>query len=228
MAELSKEQESLIIDFLKRWGIDSPELVFELTDHYCEKAKDQIKQGWSFEKVLDSWKTKNQFHVLKKIQANFETTIKEQWKKNQIEAFKTIFKSTQLLWLLGSFLLIVLATFAGVGLIVFVVCAAISALYFIGFAYFYWIKKFQRIFEFRDNLIGGLIYYWCINYFIQSAETNGFLNSSSLLQWQTVLAMVVITLSFYQYNLYSKLWQKVKGLTEEHLTEHEKPQLARQ
>ena len=224
--DLTDAQVSLVIDFLKRWGIDSPELVFELTDHYCEMAKDKIEKGWSFEEVLDSWKSKKHFLSLKRIQSEFEKSFKKQWTRSQIKALKTIFTSTQLLWIIACFGLILLATYYGFGIVVLGICAALSAFYYLGFAYLYWIKKYQRIFELRDNLVGGLIYYWCIYYFIEIVETDKLLYTSDLFQWQTALAAVVVILSFYQYNLYSKSWQKLKGLTEEYLIEFKKPHLA--
>lgn len=224
--DLTDAQVSLVIDFLKRWGIDSPELVFELTDHYCEKAKEKMADGWSFEKVLDSWKTKKHFLSLKRIQSEFEKSFKKQWTRSQIKALKTVFTSTQLLWLLFCIGVILFANYSGFGLFVLGVCAVLSAVYYITFGYFYWIKKYQRIFEIRDNLVGGLIYYWSIYYFLTSVESNGFEYSSDLFQWNTVLAIVVVFLSFYQYNLYSKSWQKLKGLTEEYLIEFKKPHLA--
>jgi hypothetical protein len=224
--DLTDAQVSLVIDFLKRWGIDSPELVFELTDHYCEVAKERMEQGWSFEEVLDSWKTKKHFLSLKKIQGEFEKSFKEQWTRSQIKALKTVFTSTQLLWLSVCIGVILFATYFGFGIVVLGVCAALSAVYYIGFGYFYWIKKYQRIFELRDNLVGGLIYYWSIYYFVKSAESDELFYSSDLFQWKTALVMAVVILSFYQYNLYSKSWQKLKGLTEEYLIEFKKPHLA--
>ncbi|MCZ4407797.1 hypothetical protein O3Q51_03190 [Cryomorphaceae bacterium 1068] len=223
--DLTDAQVSLVIDFLKRWGIDSPELVFELTDHYCEEAKERMEEGWSFEEVLDSWKTKKHFLSLKKIQSEFERSFKEQWTRSQIKALKTVFTSTQLLWLSVCIGAVLFATYCGFGIEVLGLSAALSVVYYIGFGYFYWIKKYQRIFEIRDNLVGGLIYYWTIYHFIKSAESDGFAYSSDLFQWKTVLVIIVVILSFYQYNLYSKLWQKLKGLTEEYLVEPNKYQV---
>jgi len=224
--DLTDVQVSLVIDFLKRWGIDSPELVFELTDHYCEKAKEMMEQGWSFEKALDSWKTKEHFLSLKRIQSEFEKSFKKQWTRSQIKALKTVFTSVQLIWLSVCFGVILSATYFGFGIVILGFCASLSAVYYFGFGYFYWIKKYQRIFELRDNLVGGLIYYWSIYYFIKIVETDKLLYSSDLFQWQTALAMVVVILSFYQYNLYSKSWQKLRRLTEEYLIEFKKPHLA--
>jgi hypothetical protein len=223
--DLTDAQVSLVIDFLKRWGIDSPELVFELTDHYCEKAKERMNKGEPFHEVLDSWKTKKHFLSLKRIQNEFEKSFKKQWTRSQMKALKTVFTSIQLLWLSVCIGVVLIATYFGFGIVVLGVCAALSAVYYIGFGYFYWIKKYQRIFEIRDNLVGGLIYYWSIYYFLMSAESNELVYSSDLFQWNTVLSITVVVLSFYQYNLYSKAWQKLKGLTEEYLIEFKKPNL---
>lgn len=223
MAEvsLSKDQENQVIDFLKRWGIDSPELLLELTDHYREKASDRMAEGWSFERVMDSWKTKSHFLTLKNIQREFEQSFKKRWSKSQLAALKTVFSTSQLIWVMTLIGVIALATYQGFGIVVLGLCAAISALYYLVFAYFYWIRKYQRIFEIRDNLVGGLIFYWIIYHFFKSLEADELSLTMEFFQWKTVLLILFVVLSFYQYNLYSKLWQNLKGLTEEYLVEHE-------
>lgn len=93
--ELTKEQESKVIDFLKRWGIDSPELLVEMTDHYCEIATESMSRGISFEKTLDSWKTKKNYLNLRQVQSEYESAFRKQWLRAHLKAFKRVFLSGQ-------------------------------------------------------------------------------------------------------------------------------------
>jgi len=88
--ELTPEQTSTLIDFLKRWGIDDPMLLAEMTDHYTEKALEEMETGKTWEFVLDSWKTKKTFQSLKTIEAQFKEHSKKEWKKRRWSIFKSL------------------------------------------------------------------------------------------------------------------------------------------
>lgn len=98
--ELTKAQESTIIDFIKRWGVDSPELVAELLDHYYETVLEEMAKGRAFNEVVNSWKTKATFRQLKKIQISYNKGLKKHWRKELWSAVKWTFTGKPLLALI--------------------------------------------------------------------------------------------------------------------------------
>ena len=88
--ELTPGQTSTLIDFLKRWGIDDPMLLAEMTDHYTEKALEEMETCKTWEFVLDSWKTKKTFRTLKTIQEQYKEHSKKEWKKRRWAIFKSL------------------------------------------------------------------------------------------------------------------------------------------
>ncbi len=104
--ELTPYEYRKLAQFLKRWGIDHPELLAEMTDHYGEKALDEIEKGSTLDSVLESWKTKSTFLTLRKIQREYEDLYPKRWNKTQWAVAKSIIFSRNLLWLMA--LLIVL------------------------------------------------------------------------------------------------------------------------
>lgn len=88
--ELTDVQTNELIDFLKRWGLDDPMLIAEMTDHYAEKALEEMQSGKTWETVLRSWKTKKTFLTLKRIEAQYKVHSKKEWKKRRWEIFQSL------------------------------------------------------------------------------------------------------------------------------------------
>jgi len=216
--ELTDMQVSQIIDFLKRWGIDSPELVYELTDHYCEKALDQINEGKSFEQALDSWKTKPHFLSLKKIQKQFEENFKKRWVHNQKAAFLKMFTSQQIFIFVGYLGIIQMAIWLDLGELIFDFSIAQFFLYLLVMAYFYWIKNWTRIIELRDGAMGWVLYCTVFQFYLRSID-DGYFPEESIFQIQTLYSLVFIGITVFLYNLYKQSWSELKGITKEYLTE---------
>ncbi len=99
--ELTTEQTSTLIDFLKRWGLDDPMLIVEMTDHYTEKALEEMELGNSWEAILNSWKTKKTFLSLKRIEAQYKEHSKMEWKKRRWKIFTDLFKSKSIALIFG-------------------------------------------------------------------------------------------------------------------------------
>ena len=69
--ELTTEETSELVHFLKSWGIDDPTLLAEMTDHYSDKALEKISEGKSLEEILNSWRTKSMFRTLRGIEIKY-------------------------------------------------------------------------------------------------------------------------------------------------------------
>jgi len=219
--DLTDAQVSLVIDFLKRWGIDSPELVFELTDHYCEKAKDKMEQGWSFEKALDSWKTKMHFRELRKIQSDFEVIVKKKWWKAHLEAIKKLFLSKQLFLFLGALALMFLSYRFELGSI-FSILAIISALLvFCVLVYLYHFKRFKWFFETRDLTVPVMGTWFIIYEFISKGGEKAFYANDSF-ELSLITLTISITCGFIGYNLLSTAHHELKMITEGYISEPDK------
>ena len=73
--ELTAQQTSDLVHYLKSWGIDDPILLAEMTDHYSDKALEMMDNGKSLEEVLNSWRTKSMFRTLKEIELKYDHEI---------------------------------------------------------------------------------------------------------------------------------------------------------
>ncbi len=152
MAErLTNEQEYELVDFLKRWGIDHPELLAEMTDHYTEMALESMASGISWDRVLDSWKTKETFRGLRKIQKAYENQHPRIWCKIQWETGKEVlFDNRTLLLLAGMPVLFWLdSKFDLQALWCILVLMKFAAAYGL-VIYFKLNKRYRSIFTFKD------------------------------------------------------------------------------
>ncbi|MEM9051452.1 MAG: hypothetical protein AAGC47_05300 [Bacteroidota bacterium] len=217
---LTDKQVSQIIDFLKRWGIDSPELVYELTDHYCEKALEQMTEGKSFQQVLDSWKTKPHFLSLKKIQKEFEENFKKQWVRSQKAASLKIFTSKQIFILIGFVGIVQFAIWWDLGVFLFGFSIAQFFAYILIMAYFFWIKKWSRIIELRDGVTAYVIYCTVFQFYLSSTD-DGYLPEETIFQVQTLYSLLFLGTTVFLYNLYKQSWVELKGITQEYLDDPE-------
>lgn len=69
---LTSSQTQLISEVLKKYGIDSPVLRAELTDHYAETIEVQIREGIDFEVAFERFKAENSWLKLRKLQHQHE------------------------------------------------------------------------------------------------------------------------------------------------------------
>lgn len=219
--ELTDAQVSLVIDFLKRWGIDSPELVFELTDHYCEKAKDGMASGLTFDEVLDSWKTKKHFRDLRKIESEFEGIMKRKWWRAHLLALKRLFFSKQLFLFVGVMAIMLLTYYFGLGSIFSAAALLGATLVWCGCIYIYYFKRFSWFFETRDITVpfmGAYLIVWeCIS-------EGGYrtLFAGEPFQLSMIALTVSIISGFIGYNLLSGAHRELKLITDEYIREPRK------
>ncbi|MGB6036476.1 MAG: hypothetical protein WBG42_09410 [Cryomorphaceae bacterium] len=222
--DLTDAQVSLIIDFLKRWGIDSPELVFELTDHYCEKAKEKMEQGGSFEKVLDSWKTKKHMIELRQIQSDFEVIVKKKWWKAHLQAVKKLFLTRQLFLFIGVLALMFLSYRFELGS-AFSILAILSALLaFCVLVYLYHFKRFKLFFETRDLTVPVMGTWFIIWEFISEGGEKAFYANDSF-EFSLITLTISIISGFIGYNLLSTAHHELKMITSEYISEPNKYQV---
>ena len=77
--ELTDEQYKALVDYLHRWGLDSPELISEMADHFSEKALELMDKGHKWEQVLNSFKTKATYSRLRRLEAEYERVWGKTW-----------------------------------------------------------------------------------------------------------------------------------------------------
>src|SRR5690554_1048180 len=104
--ELTPEETSELVHFLKSWGIDDPVLLAEMTDHYSDKALERMSEGKSLEEVLDSWRTKAMFRTLRQIQKKYEDYSKKHWRRKHWLIFKELITPRNVLVFLLAFVAI--------------------------------------------------------------------------------------------------------------------------
>jgi hypothetical protein len=219
--ELTDVQVSLVIDFLKRWGIDSPELVFELTDHYCEVAKERMEQGWSFERVLDSWKTKKHMKELRHIQSDFEDTVKKKWWKAHLQAIRKLFLSKQLFVFSGVLVLMFLSYRFELGSVFSILAIVTALLAWCAAVYLYWFKRFGWYFQTRDLTVPFMGSWFIIMEFISNGGHRTVFTGEPF-ELSMITLTVSITCGFIGYNLLTTAHHELKMITEEYIREPEK------
>jgi hypothetical protein len=219
--ELAEQQHLKVIDFLKRWGIDSPELVFELTDHYSEMALERMENGESFEKVLDSWKTKKHFRALRKIQSEFEKATKRKWWKGHISALKTVFISRQCYALMGIIILMTLCYTNDLGDVFSSIAVVIAILSSLISAYFFHSKRYGVFFEIRELTI-PLMGAWYVVYFSIAHGGHEKILVGELVELPAPLVLLSIVSWFVGYNLIRQTYHEIKSITKEYLREADK------
>jgi hypothetical protein len=221
MAELSKEQESLVIDFLKRWGIESPELLVEMTDHYCEMAMEKIEKGWSFEKILDSWKTKPNYLSLRKIQAEYSKNFKKQWFQEHVKAFKKLFFTGQIIWLLIGVLGILGIYHIGLGEILSLLAVLYSITVTCLFSYLYYSEKYHRFTQTRESVMVWIGCYWLLYHYAMQGHFKS-LWQGNLEAFNPYLLIFMLLLNAGSYNIFQSQRERLRGIRAEFLTEPEK------
>lgn len=77
--ELTDEQYKALVDYLHRWGLDSPELISEMADHFAEKALELMDRGHKWEQVLNSFKTKATYSRLRRLEAEYKRVWGKTW-----------------------------------------------------------------------------------------------------------------------------------------------------
>ncbi|MEM9051451.1 MAG: hypothetical protein AAGC47_05295 [Bacteroidota bacterium] len=219
--ELTDLQHLKVIDFLKRWGIESPELAYELTDHYSEIALERMAQGEPFERVMDSWKTKKHFRELRKIQSEFVGATRKKWWRAHWHALKRVFVTKQVAYYLGVLGLITLAYVNGFGAIFSFVLLIIVLLIWIIFAYLSYSEKYRSFFELRELTMPAMGSWLIIYYSIAHGAHEKILSGELIELPAPLLAFSILSL-FVGYNLIRMAYDEVKNITEEYIREADK------
>jgi hypothetical protein len=221
--ELTKEQESVVIDFIKRWGVDSPELVAELLDHYCELAIEEMANGRGFEEIVQSWKTKSTLKSLRKIQSSYSNGLNKQWQKDLWSAIKWTFTSKPLFVLVPLYIAFFFLSRQGdtlywLNMVVGIkaACSLFISVYFISIN-----KRRNRLNGFKR--IGSLAMGNAIIAFNILASLDGYIGNPPL---DTARAMVfaavmlvTFVLDFAAYKLFTMKQRETAHITDEILEE---------
>ena len=69
---LSDSELEKVSAVLKKYGIDSPELRQELTDHYAEEIEEKMNEGSSFEEAFAEFKSENSWLKLRKLEFAYQ------------------------------------------------------------------------------------------------------------------------------------------------------------
>ncbi len=206
--------------FLKRWGIDHPELLAEMVDHYGEKMLNEMAEGRKFQEILSSWKTKTTFHALRHIQREYEEIYPSLWRKNQWKVAKSILFGHDALWYFP--LLVVLIWLYSFPSLIesFHVLLIMKIIAAFGIIIYFLIRKRTRyILSFR-NFGAYYIFYTTI---FQTAFRLVWKEDP---EWQSpnMAVPVIIWVSIVIDYVYLQLWRKTlvetSSLTMEMLEEH--------
>jgi hypothetical protein len=222
--DLTPTQRYELIDFLKRWGIDHPELLAEMTDHYTEKALESMASGNTWEATLDYWKTKETFRTLRKIQHDYENVFPAKIRKQQWTVAKSTLFSVKGCWLM----LLLLLVFVGVasmpmGLIILHKSFVLYACFSWGaMIYVYLNKRKRKILSFRN-----FGFYYMYNIFLWQVAFGEYLDTTVwewAIQPATILDIFALWIGIVLSVVTYELWQHTKSetahLTDQMLKEH--------
>lgn len=221
---LDQIQEKELIDFLKRWGIDHPELLAEMADHYAEKALAEMASGKNWDQVLADWKTKETFRALRKIQKAYEDQYPELWRKTQWKIAKSVLFDVRkggILFLL-LILLMVIWSFPMGGIIlhkVFILKASFSILVML---YSVLNKRIRNILTFRNFgfyfIFNSLLWQAGFGEYLESVKWEWLLQPADILD---VLALwVAIVIDVVAYKIWLRTKAETSHLTDQMLKEH--------
>ncbi len=225
---LSSEQEWELVDFLKRWGIDSPELLAEMADHYTEKALEEMAAGKTWERVIDSWKTKKTFSYLRTIESKFKPARKKQWRRLCLKSIKEV--------LLGKPVLIVVAAF----LLCFILLQIdrfptfIFALFLfkslLSLGIYFWLHYFGRDYK-ELYAYGKLKAVFMIEvyppYLLLGLKTKFFSDTEleiNFVLFTSVFFALTIAVNMVACKIYKSIEESAESLSDQMLAPREKPQ----
>lgn len=222
--DLTPTQRYELIDFLKRWGIDHPELLAEMTDHYTEKALEAMASGNTFEGTLDSWKTKETFRSLRKIQHDYENVFPAKVRRQQWAVVKAILLNARNIGLLA---ILLMALFAlrelPFGSMVLTGMFLLLCAFFIGvLLYAFLFHRVRQIISFRN-----FGFYYIINVlFVQIASNQ--IDEAAFWNWNELpvnnIGVIVVWAMIVLNVITFRLWQHAKTetahLTDQMLKEH--------
>lgn len=225
---LSEAQESIIIDFIKRWGVDSPELVAELMDHYCEMVLEEMVKGRDFQEVVNSWKTKKTMLSLRAIEKSYAKQLSKNWKRDSKITTKEVLLGKPILIIVPLYLLLVIGfQMDGIAKWIMVVFCLKSVVGMGLLSWFVlWNKNRMRIYGFKR--LGA---YVVININLLVQTLPGLFDSS---KWMNhigenkayVIALIVlatIVADIVYYRLYQKADIESQHLSNEILKEFKLP-----
>lgn len=216
--ELTKNQISKLVLFLKSWGIDDPYLLAEMTDHYGEKALEEMKKGKTLEEVINTWRTKSMFRTFKQIQSNYTKYAKTYWKNKRKEMLKSLltFKNS-LLIIVGCASLLFLLKIQYVGVILTYAAILLSTVTFaMVFYHITFSKKKARLFpQYIYGSLGTILF--SSSYLMVMILHDSAFNFEPLSTMQSLLLVILITAVFISLFVLYKLWRYVSEISE-HIT----------
>jgi hypothetical protein len=219
-SQLSNVEYRQLAQFLKRWGIDHPELLAEMTDHYSEKALAEMSKGKSFNLVLDNWKTKETFRMLRKIQREYEDIYPERWKKTQWRVAKSIIFSQKILWFIGLLLVFVGIYTIPLTRLAFEYLFALKVATSFGIMLYFFIRKrYRRIISFRNF---GFYYIFYVT--LLQLAFNVVWPDDPIKVSNNILVPILLGISVFVDYIYFQLWQitirETSHLSDEMLEDH--------
>jgi|SRR5690554_3057767 len=224
--ELTTEETSELVHFLKSWGIDEPILLAEMTDHYSDKALEIISTGKSLEEVLNSWRTKSMYRTLRQIDAKYKEYAKKDWRRRHWRIFKELITPRNVFIFLLSFIaisfILKMKYLSGIffGLVI------LKAVGIVGFvSYHYTFNKLKRRL-YTPTAIGLLWFgnYLIISHFIRVFEFPEPVVSTNS---QAIAMTTIICFIFVSDIVFFQVWKYItkttNHITKEMLTEWEIP-----
>lgn len=226
-SELTTEQTSEVVHFLKSWGIDDPILLAEMTDHYSDKALDMISKGKSLEQVLNSWRTKSMFRTLREIDAKYKDYAKKDWRRKHWTIFKELITPRNIFIFLVGFIATYFILKMKYVSSVFLGLVILKAIAIVGFVFYqYNIKNLKRRL-YNETTIGLLWFgnFYLIYFFVR--QLFDFAEPVAATTAQAVIIASIICIIFVSDIVFFRVWnyisQTTGHITREMLTEWEIP-----
>lgn len=225
---LSEAQESVIIDFIKRWGVDSPELVAELLDHYCELALEEMEKGRAFQEIVNSWKTKSTLRELRKIQKEYKKGLTQLWKKESKKAFIWVFTGRPMIILVPLYCLFWYLALKGETLFYLNMAIGLKALVsFVLILVFIQLNKRRKRLDGFNRIASlgtgnAILAYQFLNHMNAPKFQSEFIEP----KWAAIAAVVYLAtfiIDFAAFRLFKIKEEETRHLTEEVLAEFKLP-----
>ena len=224
--ELSDEQISELVHYLKSWGIDDPILLAEMTDHYSDKALDMMSKGKSLEEVLNSWRTKSMFRTLKQIDAKYKDYAKKDWRRKRWKLFKELITPRNVFIFLVGFITIFFVLKIKYVSSIFLGLVIIKAIAIVGYVFYLYNFKNLKRRLYNETTLGVL---WFGNYlfmteFIKKFEFPGPVantTGSAIVLASLICIIFVSDIVFFQ--VWKYITQTTGHITREMLIEWEVP-----
>lgn len=199
---LSEQQYEQLVDLLHRCGLVSPKLITEMADHFSEKGLELMAHGYTWERVLSSFKTKKIFLELRRTQAAYTANVeKTVWEVSFRQMVAALHPKYLLLYLISGMLShYLIATEVTVTAFQYLLGVKNALVVVLTFYVIYFHKDFRLLVRDKYLLFSGL---FIIDYLIFLNYTGAVFSVSESLRElngegeSLLLATALITLSVY-------------------------------